>query len=175
MLLQKITCETQGGLDVSGLATLVATGQQDDQLSPPLLEIHPVTGTVVDPQLRDTFANRLDVPGVSGSEPFNPCLDARSRLKVTQGVEPLSEEVSFANFYQEGTVAMRLHIVNITESNARLTHLIWHIRSKSWRWRDGDAPSIGPEAGLQIAAVTNALAVVKDSLITEFPASLAAA
>lgn len=112
MLLREITCETQGGFDVLGLGALVPTGQQNDQLSPSLLEIHPITGAVVDSQLRDTFTNGLDISWVSGSEPFDPCLDARSRLKVAQVVEPLSEEAGFANFNQEATVAAWLHIVN---------------------------------------------------------------
>jgi hypothetical protein len=79
---------------------------------PPLLEIHPVTGTVVDSQLRNTFANRLDISGVSSGEPFDPCLDARSHLEVAQVVEPLNEENGFANFNHGATVAPWLHLVN---------------------------------------------------------------
>ena len=112
MLLRKITCEAQGGLDVIRLGSLVPTSQQNNQLSPLLLEIHPVTGTVVDSQLRDTFANRLDISGVPSRKPFDPCLDARSRLKVAQGIQPLSEKVSLANFNHEATVAARLRLVN---------------------------------------------------------------
>ncbi|SBT04177.1 hypothetical protein PROAA_1240002 [Candidatus Propionivibrio aalborgensis] len=112
MLLRKITCEAQCRLDVLGLGSLVATSQQNDQLSPALLEIHPVTGAVVDSQLRDTFANRFDISGISSSEPFNPCLDARSRLEVAQVVEPLSKEDGFANFNHSVTVALWLQSVN---------------------------------------------------------------
>jgi hypothetical protein len=67
-LLRKIACEAQGRLDVFGLGTLVSARQKNNQLSPPLLEIHPITGTIIDSQLRDTFANRLNITGVSGSK-----------------------------------------------------------------------------------------------------------
>jgi hypothetical protein len=69
--------------------------------------------------LRDTFANRLNITGISGSEPFDPCLDARSRLKVVQGIEPLHEKVCFANFHHEANVAARLHIVNAMDAVLR--------------------------------------------------------
>jgi hypothetical protein len=87
------------------LGSLVSTSQQNNQRSPSLLELHPVTGTVVDSQLRDTFANRFDIAGVSSGESFNPCLDARSHLEVAQVIEPLSEEDGFANFNHGVTVA----------------------------------------------------------------------
>jgi hypothetical protein len=74
--------------------------------------IHPVTGAEVDSQLRDTFANRLNISGISSGEPFDPRLDARSRLDVAQVVEPLSEECGFADFDHKATVAIGLHIVN---------------------------------------------------------------
>jgi hypothetical protein len=51
------------------LGSFVSTSQQNNQLLPSLLEIKPVTGTVVDSQLRDTFANRFNISGVSSNEP----------------------------------------------------------------------------------------------------------
>jgi len=93
------------------LSALVPTGQQNNQLSPTLLEIDPVTWAIVDSQLRDTFANWRCIARVSSSEPFNPCLDARSRMEVAQRVESSSEQVGLANFNHEVTVAVRLHIV----------------------------------------------------------------
>ena len=104
-------CEAQGGLDVFDLGALITTGKKNDQFSPPLLEIHPVTGTVVNPQLRDTFTDWLYITWVSRCQPFNPCSDARSSLDVPQVVEPLNEEVGLANFNHGVTVATWLHIV----------------------------------------------------------------
>ena len=112
MLLRKITCEAQCSLDVLGLGRFVSTGQQDNQLSPTLPEIHPITGAVVDPQLRDTLTNRLNISGISGGEPSDPCLDTRSPLEVAQVVEPLREECGFADFDYETAVAARLRVVN---------------------------------------------------------------
>ena len=89
-----------------------------------LLEIRPVTGTVVDPLLCDTFTNRLDISGISSNETFNPCLDARSRPEVPQVVEPLNEEVSLAQFDHGLTVAGWLHI-------AYAMHALW--RRPTWR------------------------------------------
>ena len=105
-------CEAQCSLDVLGLGSLVSTSQQNNQLLPSLLEIHPVTGTIVDSQLRDTFANRFDISWVSSGKPFDPCLNARSRLEVAQVVKPLNEENGFADFNHGATVAPWLHIVN---------------------------------------------------------------
>ena len=101
----------QGGLDVFGLGALTTTGKENNQRSPPLLEIHPVTGTVVNPQLRNTFTNWFYITWVSRCQPFNSCLDARSSLDVPQVVEPLNEEVGFANFNHGVTVATGIHIV----------------------------------------------------------------
>lgn len=89
MLLRKITSEAQGGLDVLGLGALVTTSQENDQLPPSLPEINPVPGAVVDSQLRHTFADWLNVAGVSGGKAFYSDLHARSRLDVAEAIEPL--------------------------------------------------------------------------------------
>ncbi len=85
--------EAQGGLDVLGLGALITASQQDDQLLPPPLEIHPVTGAIVDSQFRHTFPDWLDIARVSGSKALDPGLNARSGLDVAQAVEPLSKYV----------------------------------------------------------------------------------
>jgi hypothetical protein len=95
------------------LGALVSTSQQNDQFSPSLLKIHPITGTIVDSQFRDTFTNWLNISGVSNSKPLDPCLDARSRLQVRQIVKPLNEVGGFTNFNHKGTVVARLRIVNV--------------------------------------------------------------
>ena len=77
-----------------------------------LLEIHPVTGTMVDSQFRDPFTNWLDIARVSRSEPLDPDLNARSRLDIPQVVEPLRKEVSFADLNHDVSVALWLQNVN---------------------------------------------------------------
>ena len=47
-------------------------------------EIHPVTGTVVDPQFGNSLAYRLDISRVSGSETLNSDLNSRPRVEVAQ-------------------------------------------------------------------------------------------
>lgn len=37
-----------------------------------LFKIHPIAGTVIDPQFGDTLANRLNISGISRSKPLNP-------------------------------------------------------------------------------------------------------
>lgn len=107
-----MACKTQRGFDVLGLGAFVTTCQQNNQFSSALPEIHPVTGSVIDPQLRYAFANGFDIAGVAGGEPFDPCLDARPGLKIAQAVEPLHEQLGFADFNQAATVAVWLHVVN---------------------------------------------------------------
>jgi hypothetical protein len=102
----------QGCFDVLGLSSLIASGQENNQLKPALLEIHPITGTEIDPQLGDSLANRLNITGVSRSEPLNPDLDTRSRLNVAEFIQPIDEEISFSYFDHGMTVATGLHIVN---------------------------------------------------------------
>jgi hypothetical protein len=86
------------------LRPFVPASQKNDQRSPPLLEIHPVTGAVVDAQLRNAFAHWLNISRVPKREAFNPRLNARPRPKVAQAIEPLSEHFSFSNFNQLGRV-----------------------------------------------------------------------
>lgn len=74
---------------------------------------------MIDSQFRDTLANRFDIPRVPGCKSFDPCLDARSRLKIAQGVEPLGEHVGFPQFDHRRIVALWLQIVN-AESIVRL-------------------------------------------------------
>lgn len=72
----------------------------------------PISGTVVDPQLRHTFTHRLNVARIAGGEALNPGFDTRSRLDVAQAVKPLDKYVGLTYFNHEPTVAIRLHNVN---------------------------------------------------------------
>ena len=95
--LLKVACEAQGGLDVGRLRALVASCQQNHHLAPLFLEIHPIAGTVVDPQFRDTFSNRLDIPGVTCRKTLDPDLNARPCANVPQPVEPSDENLRLAD------------------------------------------------------------------------------
>src|SRR6185312_2274198 len=50
-----------GRLDVDTLGALVAACQHHHEHRATLHEVHPITGSVVDPQLADSAAYRLDV------------------------------------------------------------------------------------------------------------------
>jgi hypothetical protein len=71
------------------LRALVSTSQKDDQFSSELLEIHAVTRAILNPQLRDAFTDWFDIPWVSRCQAFDPDLDSRPGLKVTQVVKPV--------------------------------------------------------------------------------------
>jgi hypothetical protein len=60
-------------------------------------EIHPVTGSLIDPQFGGALANRLDVPGVTCGETLDPDLNPRPRTNVAQPVKPLGESLGLAN------------------------------------------------------------------------------
>jgi hypothetical protein len=94
------------------LSSFISSGQENNQLTPTLFKIHPIAGTIIDPQLGDSLANRLNIAGVSPSEALNPDLDTSPRLDVAEFFKPMYEEVSFSNFDHEITVAARLHVVN---------------------------------------------------------------
>jgi hypothetical protein len=87
------------------LGALVTTGQEDNQLSPALFVIHPVTGTVIDSQFRNTLANGFDIARMSKGKMLDPCLDTRPRLKIAQAIEPASEDIRFADFNYRYSVA----------------------------------------------------------------------
>jgi len=105
------------------LSSFISSGQENNQLTPTLLEIHPITGTVIDPQLRDSLANRLNIAWIPNGEALNSDLDTSSRLNVTEFIKPMREEVSSSYFNHEMNVATGLRIVNgefVTEAAQRM-------------------------------------------------------
>jgi len=86
-----------GSPDVTLLAGLVAAGEQDDERVALLLDVDALARPVRDPQLRDALTNRLGISGVSGDQAFNPGLNARPCVNVTQAVEPPRENLCLAN------------------------------------------------------------------------------
>jgi hypothetical protein len=95
------------------LCTFVAAGQQNDQLTSLILEIHPITGAVIDPQLRDAFSDWFDISRIARRKSFDPDQDPRSCTDVSKAVEPLDENICFANLNHGEIVAKRLRFVNI--------------------------------------------------------------
>ena len=63
--LLKVACEEQCCFDVGGLGAFVTACQQNHHFLSVSLEIHPVTGSVIDPQFEDSLANRFDIAGVN--------------------------------------------------------------------------------------------------------------
>jgi hypothetical protein len=61
------------------------------------LEIHPVTGAVIDPQFGDTLANRFNIPGVTCGEALDPDLNPCPRTNVAQSVKPPGKSLGLAN------------------------------------------------------------------------------
>jgi hypothetical protein len=90
--LLKIARQAQSGFYIRVLGTLVSSCEQNEHFTSNFFEVHPVTGTLVDPQLGNSLAYRLDISRVSGSEPLNSNLDSRPRADIAQAVEPLGEE-----------------------------------------------------------------------------------
>jgi hypothetical protein len=96
-MLLKISCEAQSSFDVGGLCALVTSRQQNRHFAPVFLEIHPVTGAVIDPQFGDTLANGLDIPRVTCGEALNSDLNPGARTNVAQPIKPLSESLGLTN------------------------------------------------------------------------------
>ena len=66
------------GLDVPLLRAFVSGAQEKCNRIPALLEIDPVTGTVVDSQLTDAFAHRAHVASISKCESIQTGRDQRA-------------------------------------------------------------------------------------------------
>jgi len=94
--LLKVAREAQCCLDVGRLRALVTAGQQNHHFAPVSCELHPVTGSIIDPQFGDALANRLDIPGVTGGEALDPDLNPCPRTNVAQLVKPLGESLGLA-------------------------------------------------------------------------------
>lgn len=59
-----------------------------------LLEIHPIAGSIVYPQLADSLPYRLHVAGMAISEPIQPGGDGRSCTQITKLLAPFEEGFS---------------------------------------------------------------------------------
>jgi len=91
-----VACEAPCGFDVGRLRALVTACQQNHYFAPVSFEIHPITGSIIDPQFGDALANRLDIPGVTCAEALDPDLNPCPRTNVAQPVKPLGESLGLS-------------------------------------------------------------------------------
>ena len=94
------------------LGSLVSAGQQNHDRAALPLEIHPVAGTVVDPEFRNAFADGPRVSRVSGRQTLDPNQDTGLGPHVPQAVQPLGVDLRPANLKHAGNVAEWLHSIN---------------------------------------------------------------
>lgn len=84
------------------------------------LEIHAVTGPVVDTHFRDAFADWPHVTRIAAGQTFDSDLDSCPRVNITQSVEPLGEELCLVDFGRHWSVAARIQEVNISARASEL-------------------------------------------------------
>ena len=91
---------------------LVATGQDHHKDCTTLHEVHPVTGSVVDPQLADAMTYWFDITEVSIGYSVQSRRDASLGPNVTQATKPSVEGGGFDQFEHGLSVNYGLHMVN---------------------------------------------------------------
>ena len=79
------------GLDVLDLRAFVATAEQDDDRIAALLEIYPISGTVVDAQLTDPLSDRFRVADMAVSQPSQTQRDHCASSLILEIHTPLVE------------------------------------------------------------------------------------
>lgn len=75
----------------------MSASQENDEFTPSLPEINPITGAEIDPQFGDAFSHRFDIAGIASSQTLDSGLNSRTRLQIAQSVEPFGENVGFPN------------------------------------------------------------------------------
>jgi hypothetical protein len=70
------------------LGGLVPAAKQDNDFLSGVLEINPVSGTVMDTHFGDTLTGRLNIPGVPFGKPVNPPDNPKPGAAVAQFVKP---------------------------------------------------------------------------------------
>src|SRR5882672_8505957 len=91
LLLPPLLYQTQCPLDVTGLCTLIAAAEQDDEPFALLGEIHAVAGAEIDPQLTHAGADRAYVARISTGQPVDAHQDAGPGLPVAKPGDPAFE------------------------------------------------------------------------------------
>jgi hypothetical protein len=84
MVISYLLRQLQSRGDVFSLSALVATTQQDDQETPSLYVIDPISGAIMDTKLADALANRLYVARIAECEAAQPSGDLSLGPSVPQ-------------------------------------------------------------------------------------------
>ena len=93
------------------LGALVATRQHHHEHRAMLLEVHPITGSVVDPQLADAATYRLDVAKVSVGDAVESRRDPCPGANIAQAAEPGIERCGFDQFEHRRSVNCGCHSI----------------------------------------------------------------
>src|SRR5438270_8219864 len=68
-------CQFFGAPDVTALRAVIATAEQHDSLRPAVYQIDAVSGSIIDPQLRNAGPNGTHVAGVAEGQATDPDVD----------------------------------------------------------------------------------------------------
>jgi hypothetical protein len=99
---------TDKGRHVTLLVSSCLRQRKDDQGGSPLQVVDPVSGALVDPQLRHAGPNRLDVTRIGADEMLDPGLNPRSGFQITETLKLSGEPLCLADFNHPPTVASKL-------------------------------------------------------------------
>src|SRR5579885_715383 len=80
-----------GALDVAVLRALIATAEQHDRVRPAMDQINAVSGSIIDPQLRNTGPNGTHVARIASGEATDPDVDPSDGGAVAETCKPLSK------------------------------------------------------------------------------------
>lgn len=92
-LLGKLLCFR----NIRVLRPFAATCKQQNQQVSLLLQINPITRSVIDAQFADTFANRFHISEVAQRETADADLNASPSLLIAQFTKPVGEDFGLAN------------------------------------------------------------------------------
>src|SRR6516164_6340403 len=97
MVISYLLRQLQSHGDIFILSALVPAAEQDDQETPALHVIDPISGAIMDAKLADTFANRLYVAGIAERQAAHPTGNFRPGPSIPQAGEPLREDPGLAD------------------------------------------------------------------------------
>src|SRR5262249_15345343 len=90
-------CQLFGALDVTVLHALVAAAEQYDNFRAAAQEVDAVSGSVVDPQLRNARPNRTYVARVANGKATEPHMDSSDGDAIAKAVKPRRERRCLPN------------------------------------------------------------------------------
>ena len=98
MVISYLIRQLQSQGDVFRLSALIAAAEQNDQETPALHIIDPVSGAIMDTKLADAITNWLYVAGIAERETAHPTSDLRFGSSMSQAREPLGKSPRLADF-----------------------------------------------------------------------------